>query len=206
MAAALQDVEASCAICGASSQYGECPHESNSLEKAMEQAMKRWAGFAIIRDWVLTHARDQIMETFQSLKSVRYQAHMRYLQTLPCYTLFQKYGDPPLTVQQLNHLRSQMSQAQNIYQQGVDEDWRRCCMKYPEVLDYYLSLVDIDLPDDTDTAVRDPRFGGGPVNETKRIKPRRGSTDLGKGHRKRSRRRSRGRTPPAAPMPGGHRR
>lgn len=154
----------------------------------------------------MVHARNQVIETFEQLKYARFQAHERYLQTLPCYTLFERYGNPPLTAPQLNNLRQQMSQAQSIYQSGVDEDWRRCCLKYPEVLDYYLGLVDFGFPDDRDPSMRDPRFGG-PINDPKKLKHRRGSVDSGKGHRKRSRRRnSRGRTPPAAPMAGSRRR
>lgn len=48
MMAGLVDVEASCAICGAQ-QYPECPHESQRLEIALNQAMARWAGIKKVR-------------------------------------------------------------------------------------------------------------------------------------------------------------
>ena len=150
-------------------------------------------------EWVLNHARDQVLHTFQQLKQARYEAHVAYLQTLPCYTLYQKYrGNPPLQQSQLSMLQHQIGQAQSIFQSGVDEDWRRCCLRYPEVLDYFFNLVEIDFPDDRDSTVREPKFGS-PLKQTRKLKARRGSIDSGNGHRKRSRRRSsRGRTPPGS--------
>lgn len=93
-----------------------------------------------------------------------------------------------------------------LFKQGVDEDWRRSCLRYPEVLDYYFDLVQFQVPSDRDPAIIDPRFGA-TANERPRIREKRPSGDstTTKEHRKKDRRRSRGRTPPAiphAPMPG----
>ena len=162
------------------------------------------------RDWVLNHAREQVLLTFNQLKTARYEAHLAYLQTLPCYALYQKFhGNPPLQAQQFYTLQTQINHAQGIYKAGVDEDWRRSCLRYPEVLDYYFSLVEVSLPDDKDSVMREPRFGAA-LKETRRIKARRGSRgsgDFSNGHRKNGRRRtSRGRTPPQAPMASAFRR
>lgn len=133
--------------------------------------------------------------------SIVLMAHdMSDLQTIPCFTLYQKYrGNPPLQPAQLNLLHSQIGQAQAIFQAGLDEDWRRSCLRYPEVLDYYFSLVDISLPDRDDPRVLEPRFGA-PTQGPRRIKARRGSVDSGMIYKKKGRRSSRGRTPPLAPM------
>ena len=78
-------------------------------------------------------------------------------------------------------------------------------MRYPEILDYYFSLVEITFPHDRDSVIREPRFGSAQQKETRKLKTRRDSVDLG--HRKKDRRRSRGRTPPpAAPMSGSYKR
>lgn len=163
-------------------------------------------------DWVLNHARNQIIHTFQQLKAARYQAHVAYLQTIPCYTLYQTYnGRPPLLPAQIAVLHGQINQANQIFKQGIDDDWRRSCLQYPEVLDYFFSLVELSLPDERDVAVMQPRFGGTPVKEPKRVTQRRSSTDESsvktkKKDREKDRRRDSGRTPPAAPMAGGYRR
>lgn len=162
------------------------------------------------RQWVINHARNQIINTFEQLKAARKQAHYAYLQTIPCFTLYQKYrGNPPLQPAQLHLLHSQIGQAQAIFQAGVDEDWRRSCLRYPEVLDYYFSLVDIGMPNDSDGVVQEPRFGA-PLKGPRRIKARRDSVDSGQLYRKKGGRRnsrsSRGRTPPAAPMADAFRR
>lgn len=156
------------------------------------------------RDWVLDHARNEIISTFNDLKTARRDAHVAYLQTLPCYTLYQKWhGAPPVQPAQLHALQQQIHAANMNYRAGIDEDWRRSCMRYPEVLDYYFSLVEVVMPGDRDPSILEPRFGA-PVNGTRKVKTRRnsrGSVDMSNGHRKKDRRRgSRGRTPPAAPM------
>ncbi|EME46226.1 hypothetical protein DOTSEDRAFT_127181 [Dothistroma septosporum NZE10] len=196
--------EANCAICGAP-PFPECPHEGQSLEKALNQAFERWSGWQTIRDWVLNHARNQIISTFHALRAMRLEAHHNYLQTLPYYTLFHKYsGRPPLQPAQLQLIHSQIQQANTILQQGIDQDWRTSCLRYPEVLDYYFSLVRYDYPSDKEEVIQDPRFG--PTRERQaRVKDsRRDSVDMTvKDHRKRDRRRSRGgkSPPPEAPMP-----
>lgn len=163
------------------------------------------------REWVLDHARNQIMATFHQLRAIRVEAHHNYLRTLPYYTLYHKYnGSPPLQPAQLQLIHSQIQYANQSLQQGVDQDWRTSCLRYPEVLDYYFRLVDVRFPSDRDASTRDPRFGGPPRPEAPRkIRDRRGSGDMRdlqvKEHRKRERRRSRGGgTPPAAPMPYRH--
>lgn len=76
-------------------------------------------------------------------------------------------------------------------------------MQYPTVLDYYFNLAEIMLPDERHPAIQDPRFGPPPKSGVPRkVKERRDSVDMAvKEHRKKDRRRSRGRTPPPAPMP-----
>ncbi|TKA70626.1 hypothetical protein B0A55_07580 [Friedmanniomyces simplex] len=233
------NIEASCAICGARS-YPECPHEGERLQIAFDQALARWTGMQMMRcasknpsttprlcppsdvlpqltsaysDWVLNHARNNIISTFHALRAARHQQHLAYLQSLPCYTLYHRYaGQPPIPPAQLATLHAQMQHANTLFQQGVDDDWRRCCMEYPRVLDYFFGLLDVPrLPDESEEAVREPVFGGGgggggaapvlPREQQRRVKgARRESMDTQS--RKKERRRSKGGTPPppAAPM------
>jgi hypothetical protein len=157
---------------------------------------------------VTDHAKDQVLNMFHEMKQARYQAHISYLQTLPCYTIYQKFGGhPPLDAPQVHVLNQQISHAQAIFQAQVDDDWRRSCMRYPEILDYYFRLIAFQFPEDEDASITQPRFGQS-SKEPKRLKTRRESMDVDPPRRKRSRRRnSRGRTPPpSAPMAGHYRR
>ncbi|KAH9825934.1 hypothetical protein Tdes44962_MAKER03857 [Teratosphaeria destructans] len=207
------EVEASCAICGAP-PFPECPHEGQRLEVALNQAQDRWNGMQAIRNWVLEHARNQVISTFHQLRTARYAQHVEQLQTLPCFTLYQRWqGNPPINPSQLHMLQSQIHQANANYKAGVDEDWRRSCLRYPEVLDYYFGMVSLQLPSEDDPAIMDPRFGA-PLKEARRsLKARKESMLLeedeesfDRGHRRKNKRRSRDWTPPAAPMPGSFRR
>ncbi|KAK5133614.1 hypothetical protein LTR08_007562 [Meristemomyces frigidus] len=199
------DIEPSCAICGAP-PYPTCPHEDERMELAIDQAQARWTAMQGIRDWVLNNARDQVMSTFQQLRLARYQLHLAYLQSLPCFTLYYRYnGQPPMMQPaQLHMLHSQITQANALFKQGVDEDWRRSCLQYPEVLDYYFNRVGYVLPDETDPS------HGVAAKERPRVKAKKEGIDAGsaKDAKRKESRRSRGTTPPApprAPMPGAYR-
>jgi len=148
----------------------------------------------------VVHARNQIISTFNALKSARHQRLLQDLQTIPCYTLYMRWrGNPPLPADQLHILHSRIQQANAYYKAGIDEDWRQSCLRYPEVLDYFFGLVEFSFPDPGDASVLDPRFGV-PLREVRRVRSRRQSVDEGstRGHRKRDKR---GRTPlPTAPM------
>src|ERR1051326_3541947 len=48
-------------------------------------------------DWVISHAREQILHGFERLTSARKSAHATYLSSLPYYTVYMQYsGHPPL--------------------------------------------------------------------------------------------------------------
>jgi len=135
------------------------------------------------------------------MRDARYQQHVAYLQTLPCFTLYTRWhGNPPIHQSQLQQLNYQIQVANESFKRGVDEDWRRSCLRYPDVLDYYFSLVELDFPHETDSVVKNPIFGA-PLKDTRRIRARGGGGGGSKEHRKKHRRRSRERTPPTAPMP-----
>ncbi|EGP92566.1 uncharacterized protein MYCGRDRAFT_28154, partial [Zymoseptoria tritici IPO323] len=147
-----------CAICGAPPDP-ECPHEGERLQLALNQAMERWDGLHKIRKFVLDHARNSIIQTYHTLRSARMDAHRAYLQTLPYYTLYHRFsGNPPLDPAQFHLVHSQIQRANQILQQGVDQDWRTSCQRYPQVLDYYFSLAEVVLPDHRDPRIFDPRF------------------------------------------------
>ncbi|KAF7189374.1 hypothetical protein HII31_09352 [Pseudocercospora fuligena] len=153
--------EPNCAICGAP-PIPECPHEGERLELALGQAIERWAGFQAIRDWALNHARNQVISTFKQLRTMRMEAHRDYLESLPYYTLYRRYnGHPPLQPAQIQLMNAQLNQANTVLQQGVDQDWRTSCLRYPEMLDYYLDLAELKLPSEKDERIADPRFGSG---------------------------------------------
>ena len=46
--------------------------------------------------------------------------------------------------------------AQAAFKRGIDEDWQSSVQRYPEVLEYYYGLVELQLPSDDDPKVRDP--------------------------------------------------
>jgi hypothetical protein len=51
---------------------------------------------------------------------------------------------------------SEIAAAQLQLKRGVDEDWQASVQRYPEVLEYFYSLVTVHLPSDSASAVKDP--------------------------------------------------
>ena len=51
---------------------------------------------------------------------------------------------------------SEISAADAELKRGIDEDWKASVQRYPEVLEYFYGLVDLNLPGDGEPGVRDP--------------------------------------------------
>ncbi|KAF2261960.1 hypothetical protein CC78DRAFT_445818, partial [Lojkania enalia] len=149
-----------CAICNAPA-YPECPCESERLQIAVKQAEKRAmeARLDEIRDWVISHARQHILNAFERLTSSRKQAHATYLNSLPNYAIYMQYsGHPPIHPVYIAQLQAQISEAHAELKRGIDADWRASVLRYPEVLDYFYSLVSLRLPDERSPRVAEPPF------------------------------------------------
>ncbi|EMD67972.1 hypothetical protein GGP41_001549 [Bipolaris sorokiniana] len=209
------DAAPNCAICNAP-PYPECSCESERLQIAVKQAEQRAMDerLAEIRDWVINNARQHILNAFERLTSTRKQAHSSYLASLPHYEVYMRYsGHPPIHPMYVATLQTQIAEAHAELKRGIDADWRASVLRYPEVLDYFYSLVDLRLPDDHSREVVEPPFAAA------------GYTDIGYGVKeKKKKRRDRdssvshghmavGRVargpppvpvPPAPPAPGQH--
>jgi hypothetical protein len=111
-------------------------------------------------DWVLDNSRNHIIRMFEHAKTIRYDAHLQYLRSLPYYSLYQYHnGRPPLRAQEIHYLQAQLANADQNLKIGVDQDWRAACLMYPETLDYYFRLVNIGLPDGKGDSVMRPDIG-----------------------------------------------
>lgn len=93
------------------------------------------------------HAQDYILEYFRLLTDRRKEEHSAHLERLQAHA-YQFYGAPPHP--------SEMAQAQAQLKRGIDEDWQNSVLRYPEVLEYFYSLVEVSLPADDEAAVKDP--------------------------------------------------
>ncbi|KAF2036652.1 hypothetical protein EK21DRAFT_95892 [Setomelanomma holmii] len=154
------DEAPNCAICNAPA-YPECPCESERLQIAVKQAEQRAMDerLAEIRDWVINHARQHILKAFESLTSIRKQAHAAYLASLPNYDIYMRYsGRPPIPHMYVSTLQSQIAEAHAELKRGIDADWRASVLRYPVVLDYFYSLIELRLPSDRSQEVIQPPF------------------------------------------------
>lgn len=108
-------------------------------------------------DWVTNAAVRYITTTFASLKDRRMRNYQAHVYSLPYYREYRQWrGRPPIHPELIQRLKAQLQSADQDLQTGVNQDWRACVLKYPEVLDYYYSQVEVALPG----GAIDPPFGG----------------------------------------------
>lgn len=136
-----------CAICHAPAD-ADCGCEAKGLETAIKQAEQRMmhAVYNEIRTWVRQHAQDYVLQYFGQLSDARKQAHRRQIDSMTAYA-YHHYRAPPHP--------SDIQAAEVALKQGIDEDWQRSVQRYPEVLEYFFSLVDVSLPTENDPSVKD---------------------------------------------------
>ncbi|ORY62961.1 uncharacterized protein BCR38DRAFT_458229 [Pseudomassariella vexata] len=137
-----------CAICHAPATLA-CDCEAKGLEVAIRQAESRMMQsiYTDIRSWVRGHAQDYILEYFRLLTERRKTAHSSHLERLTAHA-YHYYHAPPHP--------NEIAQAQAALKRGIDEDWQASVQRYPEVLEYFYSLVELTLPGDDESAVKDP--------------------------------------------------
>lgn len=110
-------------------------------------------------DWVISHARQHILNQFERLTSTRKAAHTNYLASLPNYSIYMQYsGHPPIHPMYVDTLQRQIAEAHAELKRGIDADWRASVLRYPEVLDYFYGLVELRLPSERSPRVAEPPF------------------------------------------------
>lgn len=77
---------------------------------------------------------------------------------------------------------------------GIDEDWKASVQRYPEILEYFYGLVDLNLPGDDEPGVRDPPLSAlGGIGRERKVRLREPSEiEERRADERRRRRRSRG--------------
>ncbi|KAI0971503.1 hypothetical protein F4678DRAFT_86666 [Xylaria arbuscula] len=137
-----------CAICHAPATHA-CDCEAKGLEAAVQQAEHRMmqSVYTEIRSWVRAHAQDYILEYFRLLTERRKAGHNDHMDRLTA-TAYHYYHAPPHP--------SEIQAAQASLKRGIDEDWQSSVQRYPEVLEYFYGLVEMNLPPEDDPAVKDP--------------------------------------------------
>ncbi|GFP53352.1 hypothetical protein ACSS6W_000870 [Trichoderma asperelloides] len=149
-----------CAICHAPASMA-CDCEAKGLEVAVKQAEERMMRsiYSDIRSWVRAHAQDYILEYFRQLAERRKTAHSAHLDHITAHA-FYHYNAPPHP--------NQIAEAQATLKRGIDEDWQASVQRYPEVLEYFYSLIELTLPADDEAAVKNPPLTAPPRKPTRR--------------------------------------
>ncbi|KAJ2905431.1 hypothetical protein MKZ38_005529 [Zalerion maritima] len=189
----LLKMDPDCAICRLPAD-ADCGCEAKGLETAIKQAEQRimHAMYMEIRTWVRQHAQDYVLAYFSQLSERRKAQHQQQIENLRSYA-YHHYRAPPHP--------TDMQAADAQLKKGIDEDWQRSVQRYPEVLEYFFSLVEVTLPTENDPSVKDLPLGTLPIPRkvTRRSRSQAPATTIASGsaHDGGRDRIPRGRTPPA---------
>jgi hypothetical protein len=184
-----------CAICSQPA-LAQCECEAKGLDIAVKQAEQRMmtSVFNDIRAWVRGHAQDYILSYFSMLTTRRKDHHQETIRRMTDRAAYYYHARPH---------PQEIAIADAELKRGIDEDWKASVQRYPEVLEYFYGLVDLNLPSDDDPGVRDPPLsalgGVGAGRERERKVRLREPSDIEE--RRRRRTRSRERITPAPPPP-----
>ncbi|KAI6710553.1 hypothetical protein JHW43_006936 [Diplocarpon mali] len=141
--------------------------------------------------WVRGHAQDYILSYFSMLTTRRKDQHAQAIHRITERAAYYYRARPHPT---------EIAAADAELKRGIDEDWKASVQRYPEVLEYFYGLVDLNLPGDDEPGVRDPplsALGGVGVGRERERKVRlREPSEVeerrAEDRRRRRRRRSRG--------------
>lgn len=97
--------------------------------------------------WVRAHAQDYILEYFRLLTERRKVAHAAHIDRITSHAYHYYHAQPH---------PNQIAEAQAALKRGIDEDWQASVQRYPEVLEYFFGLVELTLPAEDETAVKEP--------------------------------------------------
>ncbi|KAH7021356.1 uncharacterized protein B0I36DRAFT_334334 [Microdochium trichocladiopsis] len=141
-------VDPDCAICHLPPN-ANCGCEANAMVAAVKEAESRVMKpeYRKVREWARHRAQDYVLQYFGLLSERRKQDYRARVAELTDNAR-RYYGALPHP--------SDMRAAHEQLRRGINEDWKASVTRYPEVLDYFFSLVKVRYPSDSDPRVRDP--------------------------------------------------
>lgn len=79
------------------------------------------------------------------MKSYRLVQCDAQIKALPYFPQYQQYrGRPPIHPMYIEELKRQMGEAHWDLQRGINNDWKNCVVRYPEVLAHFYSQVKVN--------------------------------------------------------------
>ena len=97
-----------------------------------------------------SHAQDFILEHFRTLVKKRQAVYAAHMARMRARSFHYFHAEPH---------PSEIALGDTQLKHGVNNDWKVSLQLYPEVIDYFFSVVGVTVPDDDEPAVRNPILG-----------------------------------------------
>ncbi|POS86517.1 hypothetical protein EPUL_000549 [Erysiphe pulchra] len=141
-------IDPDCAICGAPG-LDLCMCEGLELEAAVNRAEELMLTSCLdqIREWVKIRARNFILVYYDRLA---YQHEREYSERI------NEIEHCPAHYYNSREYFEELDREEARLKHYINEAWKASVQRYPEVLRYFYSLVDISRPNDSDVCVTSP--------------------------------------------------
>ena len=81
---------------------------------------------------------------------------------IPYFPMYQQHrGRPPLDPRIIMDIQRNLHAAEMRLRQGIDQDWKQCVVRYPEVLTHYYNQVQMQIPAQAPPPFAQALAGGG---------------------------------------------
>ncbi|KAI5797648.1 hypothetical protein EDC01DRAFT_32283 [Geopyxis carbonaria] len=102
-----------------------CPHHGNDDHQTALEERIMSSVMDEIRSWVSARARSKILSDYRAASTLRQARFNHFLQS-----------------SRAHHMSTeQLDEAHYHMEHDMDNDWRRCMQKYPQVLDHYYTIA-----------------------------------------------------------------
>jgi hypothetical protein len=110
----------------------------------------------------MNNAINTVTTMFDRKKEARKEQFKQQVLNIPYFPMYQQHrGRPPLDPRIIIDIQRQLHAAEIRLKQGIDQDWKSCVLRYPEVLTHYYNQVQMQIPSQPSAPFQQALAGGG---------------------------------------------
>lgn len=95
----------------------------------------------------MNQAINTVTSSFARKKAARMEQFKQHIHSIPYFPIYQQYRSrPPLDPRIIHDIQRRMHAAEMQLQQGIDQDWKSCVVRYPEVLNHFYNQIQMQIP------------------------------------------------------------
>jgi hypothetical protein len=110
----------------------------------------------------MNNAINAVTTMFERKKEARKEMYKQHVLNIPYFPMYQQHrGRPPLDPRIVVDIQRALHTAEARMRQGIDQDWKDCVVRYPQVLAHYYNQVQMQIPAQATSPFGQALSGGG---------------------------------------------